>query len=205
MNVLIIDGSPHPNGGTDASARIFEKELTACGVTVEYVHVGALSIRGCIACYACKKTGKCAIDNDPVNATVELMKKADGIVIASPVYYGGIAGTLKSFLDRAFFAGSGFAFKVGAAVVISRREGGISTFHEINNYFNLAQIIIAPSRYWISVHGNNENELAQDKEGVQTLKTVARNMVWLMKAVAAAPSREIGENEEKRDVTNFIR
>jgi len=204
MTVLIIDGSPHPNGGTNASLRIVEKELTDAGVVVEYAHIGALSIRGCIACYSCKKTGKCAIANDPVNATIDLMKQADGIIIASPVYYGGIAGTLKSFLDRAFFAGSGFGFKVGAAVVVSRREGGISTFHEINNYFNLAQMIIAPSRYWISVHGNNEEELIQDKEGVQMLKTVARNMAWLMKAVAAAPSREIGEDEAKREVTNFI-
>jgi len=205
MTVLIIDGSPHANGGTNASLRIVEKELTDVGIAVEYAHIGALSIRGCVACYACKKTGECAIGDDPVNATIELMKKADGIIIASPVYYGGIAGTLKSFLDRVFFAGSGFGYKVGAAIVVSRREGGISTFHEINNYFNLAQIVVAPSRYWTSVHGNNDKEVAQDKEGVQMLKTVARNMVWLMNAVAAAPSREIGEDEAKRDVTNFIR
>jgi len=205
MTVLIIDGSPHANGGTNASLRIVEKELTDTGIAVEYAHVGALSIRGCMACYACKKTGKCAIGDDPVNATIELMKKADGIIIASPVYYGGIAGTLKSFLDRAFFAGSGFGFKVGAAIVISRREGGITTFHEINNYFNLAQMIIAPSRYWLSVHGNNEDELVQDEEGVQMLKTVARNMAWLMKAVSAAPKREIGEDEATRIATNFIR
>jgi len=205
MKVLIIDGSPHANGGTNASLHIIEDELTADGITVEYAHIGALLIRGCTACYACKKTGKCTIVDDPVNDTIARMKKADGVIIASPVYYGGIAGTLKSFLDRVFFAGSGFGFKVGAAVVVSRREGGISTFHEINNYFNLAQMVIAPSRYWISVHGNNGVELVQDKEGVQMLKTVARNMSWLMKAIAAAPSREIGEDEAKRDVTNFIR
>jgi len=205
MTVLIIDGSPHAKGGTNASLQIVEKELADSGVTVEYAHIGALAIRGCISCYACMKTGKCAIAGDPVNATIELMKKADGIIIASPVYYGGIAGTLKSFLDRAFFAGSGFAFKVGAAIVISRREGGISTFHEVNNYFNLAQMIIAPSRYWLSVYGNNEDEIAQDVEGVQMLKTVARNMAWLMKAVASAPKREIPEDETTRANTNFIR
>jgi multimeric flavodoxin WrbA len=204
MKVIVVNGSPRKNGGINATLKIVEKELTDNGISVEYINIGTKPISGCISCGSCKKTKQCAMGEDIVNESIEKIRGANGLLIAAPVYYGGIPGSLKCFLDRVFYAGGGYEYKVGAAIVCSRREGGIGTFHEINNYFNLSQIIIAPSKYWNSIHGNNEEEISQDLEGLQIVKTLVRNMAWLIKVINNSERRVIPD-DEKHIRTNFIR
>ena len=206
MKVIAFNGSPHKDGVVAKGISVMQGELEKEGVTVEVFHAGDKIIRGCLDCRKCRELKRCAIQDDPVNEALEKMQAADGVILGTPVYYGSIAGTFKSFLDRLFFCGPAMKFKVGATVVSLRRTGGISTFHQLNNYFNLAQMIITPGVYWDVIHGNSAEEAVGDEEGLQIMEIQGRNMAWLIKALAAGSKEAFPPapvSERKR--TNFIR
>ena len=184
MKVLMINGSPRVGGNTSIALQEMEKIFAQEGIEVETVQVGNQAIRGCIACGTCAKQGKCVFD-DAVNAVAPKFEACDGLVIASPVYYASANGTLISFLDRLFYS-THFSktMKVGASVVVARRGGLSSTFDELNKYFTDAGMPVASSQYWNSVHGRAAGEASQDAEGLQTMRTLARNMAFLIKSIA---------------------
>ena len=204
MKVLAFNGSPHPNGVIGRGLAIMEEELESAGIETELIHVGAEKLQGCVDCRKCRGLGRCVFNDDPVNYCAEKLKDACGLILASPVYYGGIAGTFKAFLDRLFFPGPDLRYKVGAAAASLRRSGGIGVYQQLNNYLNLSQVIIAPSVYWNVIHGNSPEELEQDLEGLQILRLTARNMAWLIKTLAAGRELVPYPQEEKRVRTNFI-
>jgi multimeric flavodoxin WrbA len=205
MKVIAFNGSPNSNGVSAHGVSIIAAELKKEGIETETIQIGNLKIQGCLACRKCRELGHCVITNDPVNECFEKMQKADGIILASPVYYGGIAGTYKSFLDRLFFPGANMKYKVGASVVSVRRTGGISVFQQLNNYFNLAQIIITPGIYWDVIHGNSEGEFSEDKEGLCVMETQGKNMAWLLKCLEAGKKETPIPQLPQRVFTNFIR
>lgn len=205
MKVLIINGSPRANGNTARALQemvnVFEQE----DIKAEIVHIGDKAIRGCTACKACYETDMCVIE-DIVNEVAPKFKECDGLVVGSPVYYGSANGTLISFLDRLFYS-TGFnnTMKVGASVVVARRGGLSSTFDELNKYFTIAGMPVASSQYWNSVHGNVEGEAEEDLEGLQTMRTLARNMTFLIKSIALGKEKYGIPEREERISTNFIR
>lgn len=205
MKVLMLNGSPRVDGNTTIALKEMEKEFLKEGIEVETIRVGNLAIRGCIACNYCYKNDKCGI-NDIVNEISEKFKGADALVVASPVYYASANGTLISCLDRLFYS-SHFdkRTKVGASVVVARRGGCSSTFDELNKYFSISGMPIATSQYWNSVHGRKVGEATQDLEGLQTMRTLAKNMIFLMKSISLGV-QEFGLPEvEKPEHTNFIK
>jgi multimeric flavodoxin WrbA len=204
MNVVAFNGSPHKNGVVYHGILAMKEELEREGIGTEILHVGAEKIQGCVDCGRCRDLGRCVIDDDPVNSCREKLNGADGLILGSPVYYGGIAGTFKSFLDRLFFPGAKLGYKAAAVVASLRRSGGISTFHQLNNYLNLAQAIITPSVYWEVIHGNTPQELEEDREGIQIMRITGRNMAWLLKVIAAGKRETPLPEEPKRERTNFI-
>ncbi|MHC1746821.1 MAG: flavodoxin family protein [Cellulosilyticaceae bacterium] len=209
MKVVAFNGSPKKEGNTYHAIRMVAEELEKEGIEVEIVHVGNKAIRGCLACNACARNQneKCIIDTDEVNEWIEKMKEADGIILGSPVHYSAIGGTMKSFLDRAFYIASTgiLRHKVGAAVVAVRRSGGVTTFNQLNNYINYAQMLMPSSNYWNVIHGTAPGEAIKDEEGKQIMSVLGKNMAWLMKLVengkGIVPEPEI----EKKVFTNFIR
>jgi multimeric flavodoxin WrbA len=205
MKVIAFNGSPHKNGSTFATLQIISKELKKSDIETEIVQVGSERIRGCIGCYKCRELKRCIFTDDIVNEQVENSKTADGIILASPVYYAGIAGTFKCFLDRFFFVGPSLAYKAGAAIVALRRTGGNSTFHQLNNYLNLSKVILTPSRYWNVIHGTNGEEILQDGEGAQIAQDIGQNMAWLMKSFAASRSLVPIPVSPDKIRTNFVR
>lgn len=207
MKVLMINGSPHANGNTSVALKELEKTFTAEGVEVEAIHIGMQAIRGCIACYKCAEKGKCVFD-DIVNQAAPKFAECDGLVIATPVYYASANATLVAFLQRLFFSTSTTVdkrMKVGASVAVCRRGGASATFDELNKFFTICNMPIVSSQYWNSVHGRTPGEAEQDAEGLQTMRTLAHNMIFLMKSI------ELGKKAyglpEKEDIilTNFIR
>jgi len=207
MKVVAFNGSPHPDGVVARGISIMAGELAGEGIDTLTVHVGAGPIQGCMACMWCRKAGNegCVIEGDPVNEAREMLSGARGVILGSPVYYGGIAGTFKCFLDRLFYSGSGLGHKVGATVVSLRRSGGVAVFHQLNNYLNLAQAVITPGIYWDVIHGSNAGETMDDLEGVQIMETQGRNMAWLIKALASGSREFPPPPTPKRKHTNFIR
>ena len=203
--VLIINGSPRVNGNTSIAVREMEKVFKEKGVEVTIVQIGNKDIRGCIACGHCYETGKCVF-NDAVNELAPLFEEADGLVIASPVYYASANATLIACLDRLFYS-THFdkSMKVGASVVCARRGGCSATFDELNKYFTISNMPIASSQYWNSIHGRVQGEAEMDEEGKQTMRTLARNMTFLIKSIELG-KKEFGLPEkEKRVATNFIK
>ena len=205
MNVLMINGSPRIGGNTSVALeemkKVFEKE----GGNTEIVQVGNKSVRGCIACGFCFKNGKCAFD-DVVNELAPKFEKADGLVVASPVYYASANATLIAVLDRLFYS-THFdkAMKVGASVACARRGGCSATFDELNKYFTICNMPIASSQYWNSIHGRDIGQAENDEEGRQTMRTLARNMTFLMKSIALGKEK-FGLPEKEQPIrTNFIR
>jgi multimeric flavodoxin WrbA len=184
-------------------------ELNKAGVEVEIVHVGNKIIRGCLACNGCRKNknGKCVIDNDEVNEWILKMKEADGIILGSPVHYSAIPGTMKSFLDRAFYVASSgmLRHKVGASVVAVRRSGGVPTFEQLNNYINYSEMLMPTSNYWNVIHGTKPGEVLEDEEGKQIMRVLGKNMAWLMKLAEHGKETIIPEEREEKVFTNFIR
>jgi len=209
MKVIAFNGSPHADGTVARGISVMVGELAKEGIETETVHVGGKAIHGCMACMECWKLRKgCVVQGASViGEAYEKMLAADGVILGSPVYYGGIAGTFKSFLDRMFFpSGLRMSYKVGATVVSLRRSGGIGVFHQLNNYFNLAQMVITPGIYWDVIHGNNADEAAQDLEGVQIMETQGRNMAWLIKTIAVGKEKVPPPPLlTERQRTNFIR
>jgi len=205
MKVLMLNGSPKANGNTAAALLEMEKIFAQEGVEVETVQVGDKDVRGCIACGFCYKNGKCVFD-DVVNELAGKLQQADGLVVASPVYYASANATLIAVLDRLFYsAGFNTTMKVGASVAIARRGGCSSTFDQLNKYFTISGMPVASSQYWNSVHGGRPGEALEDAEGLQTMRTLARNMVFLMKSIALGKAQYGLPEREAPQWTNFIR
>lgn len=205
MKVLMINGSPHKEGNTYLALKEMEKIFSEEGIESEIIHVGNKVIRGCIACRNCAKTGKCVFD-DCVNEIAPKFEVCDGLVIGSPVYYASANGTMISFLDRLFFSTSfDKTMKIGASVVAARRGGLSSTFDELNKYFTICGMPVASGQYWNSIHGREIGEAAQDAEGLQGMRTLARNMTFLMKSVALGKEKFGLPQKEPMQITNFIR
>ena len=205
MKVLLINGSPKAKGNTAFALAQMAEVFSEQGIDVQTIHVGNQAVRGCIACGACKKAEKCVFD-DTVNQTAELFREADGLVVASPVYYASANATLIAFLDRLFQSTSfDKRMKVGASVVVARRGGCSATFDELNKYFTISQMPVASSHYWNSVHGGAPGEAAQDAEGIATVRNLARNMTFLMKSIALGKETFGLPELEPLVRTNYIR
>ena len=205
MKVLLINGSPHSSGSTYTALYEMEKIFNAEGIETEMIHVGGLAVRGCLACKYCYTHGECAI-KDVVNETAPKFEACDGIVVGSPVYYASANATLIAFLDRLFYS-THFdkRMKVGAAIASARRGGLTATYEELNKYFAICGMPVASGQYWNGIHGNNAEEAAQDGEGMQMMRTLARNMAFLMKSIALGKEK-FGLPEKESGVrTNFIR
>ena len=205
MNVLMLNGSPHKEGNTYIALREAEKIFKAENIDTEILHIGNKNIRGCIACYSCKETGKCVFQ-DIVNETAVKLAQCDGLIIGSSVYFASANATLIAFLDRLFYSTSfDKTMKVGASVVVARRGGLSSTFDELNKYFTISGMPIASSQYWNSVHGREQGEACQDIEGLQIMRTLARNMAFLMKSIQLGKTTYGLPVKEPFTPTNFIR
>jgi len=207
MKVLLLNGSPHKEGCTNRALLEVAGSLKAEGINTELVHLGNKAIHGCIACGTCMKKGACVFEDDPVNEFIEKMKQADGLIVGSPVYYASANGTLFSFLDRLFYAGGkNFAHKPGAAIASARRAGTTATLDALNKYFTIAQMPLVSSSYWNMVHGRTPEDVEQDLEGLYTMRTLGKNMAWLLKCIEAGKAAGISlPNKEEKVWTNFIR
>ena len=201
--VLLLNGSPHPNGCTAAALQEMIRVFEAEGVETELIQVGNKDIRGCIACGSCGKTGKCVFD-DLVNEVAPKFEAADGLVVGSPVYYSSPNGTILSFMDRLFYS-TPFSkhLKVGAAVVSCRRGGNTASFDVLNKYFTISSMPVASSSYWNQVHGFTAADVAKDKEGLQTMRNLARNMAFMIKAFADAKEKYGCPELEHDSFTSF--
>lgn len=205
MKVLMLNGSPHSSGVNDLALREMDEVFKANKIETEIVQVGHLAVRGCMACNACAKLGKCVYD-DIVNELAVKFEKADGLVISSPVYYASANATMIAVLDRLFYSTSfDKTMKVGASIATCRRGGASATFDELNKYFTISNMPVVSSQYWNSLHGNNAQEASQDEEGRQTMRTLARNMVFLMKSIELGKEKFGLPKKEKRIGTNYIR
>ena len=205
MKVIIINGSPRHDGNTSLAVNEIVKIFSEQEIETEVCQIGGKNIRGCIACNKCAEIGKC-IFSDEVNEIAEKFKKADGLIVASPVYYASANGTIISFLDRLFYSTSfDKTMKVGASIAVARRGGCSSTFDELNKYFTICGMPVASSQYWNSVHGRNKGEAEQDAEGLQTMRVLARNMAFLMKSIALGREKYGLPEKEPWQGTHFIR
>ncbi len=204
-NVLIINGSPHKDGTT---ARVLGEVIKAFeeqNVTCTLINIGTDAIQGCIGCASCKKNGKCVFD-DRVNEAAEILSESDGVLIASPVYYSSPNGSLLAFLDRLFYSAKcDKRMKVGASIAVARRSGLTATFDVLNKYFSISEMPIATSSYWNGVHGAKPGDELEDAEGLHTVKTLARNMTFLMKAIALAKESIPLPERDPKIFTNFVR
>ena len=205
MKVLLINGSPRANGNTALALKEMADVFAQEGIEAEIIHLGNKDIRGCIACGSCGKTGKCVFD-DAVNEIAPKFEAADGLVIGSPVYYAMANATVMAFMQRLFYS-THFdkTMKVGASICIARRGGCSSTYDEMNKFFGISGMPIASSQYWNSVHGGAPGQAAEDAEGLQTMRTLARNMSFLMKSIALGREKFGLPEKEKHAWTNFIR
>ena len=204
MKVLLINGSPKKNGNTAFALAQMADVFQEQGIDTEIIQVGSQPIRGCIACGGCR-SGKCVFD-DLVNETAPKFQEADGMVVASPVYYASANATLIAFLDRLFYS-TGFSkrMKVGASVAVARRGGCSATFDELNKYFTISGMPVASSHYWNSIHGAAPGEAARDEEGIATVRNLAKNMAFLMKSIALGKETFGLPEYDTRQTTNFIR
>ena len=205
MKVLMLNGSPRSGGNTAAALHEMEQVFQAEGVETETIQVGGQQIRGCVACCGCAKLGRCVYD-DAVNQLAPKFEACDGLVVGSPVYYASANATLVALLTRLFYS-TPFdkTMKVGASVVAARRGGLSATFDELNKFFTISGMPVASSQYWNSVHGRLPGEAAQDAEGMQTMRALARNMTFLMKSIALGREAFGLPEKEPRQATNFIR
>ena len=204
MKVLLINGSPHEHGCTYTALSEVASQLGKNGIESEIFYIGKDMVRGCVACGACAKLKKCAFDDDKCNILAEKMVEADAVVVGSPVYFAGPNGALCALLDRALYFSSGkMAGKPGAAVVSCRRGGASATFDRLNKYFTICNMPVVPSQYWNMVHGMCAEDVLKDEEGLQTMRTLANNMAWMLKNIDAGG---VEKPERERIIrTNFIR
>lgn len=209
MKVLLVNGSPHEKGCTYTALTEIAKTLQEEEIDSEIFWLGTKPIGGCIACHTCAKTGKCVFD-DTVNAFTAKAKDADGFIFGSPVHYAAASGNLTAFMDRVFYAdscgkGRAFYLKPAAAIVSARRAGTTAAFDQLNKYFTISQMPVISSRYWNMVHGYTPEDVQKDKEGMQTMRILARNMAWFLKCKAAAEAAGVPLPKTERTVmTNFI-
>ena len=211
MKVIGFNGSPRKKGNTACSLNTVFAELEKAGIETEMIHVGKEKVQGCIACHGCVKNQNeaCSIEDDPVNEWIQKIKAADGILLGSPVHFSGVAGTMKAFLDRAFFVssvnGGLFRHKVGAAVAAVRRSGGISTVDSLNHYINYSEMIMPSANYWNAAHGLNPGEMEQDAEGKQIMEVLGKNMAWIMRVIDRGKELGPAPGPVTKTQTNFIR
>ena len=205
MKVLLINGSPRKDGNTTVAIKELEKTFNLNGVETEIISIGTDNIRGCIACNSCRVKGKCVFD-DAVNETASKFEQADGIIVASPVYYASANATMVAFLQRLFYS-TAFdkRMKLGASVVVARRGGCSSTFDELNKFFTIAGMPVVSSQYWNSVHGRIQGEALKDEEGLQTMRTLANNMTFLLKSIALGKEKYGLPEKEAPCMTHFIK
>ena len=205
MKVLLINGSPHPKGCVWRALTEIATTLEAEGIESEIVHIGNKDVRGCVACLACKKNGKCVF-NDMVNEVAPKFEEADGFVIGSPVYYGSANATAVAFMDRLFYSTPfSKAWKVGAAIASARRAGTTATFDELNKYFTISGMPVASGQYWNAVHGYSAEDVEKDEEGLQQMRSVARSMAFMIKSIALGKEKYGYPEVEEFNRTNFIR
>ncbi len=207
MKVLLLNGSPNEKGCTYTALSEVAGALEQQGIETEIMQIGKAPVRGCTACGSCYSgSGRCVFNDDIVNVFIEKMETAHGLVVGSPVYFAGPNGALLALLDRAFYAGSQFAYKPAAAVASARRAGTTATLDVINKYFTIRHMPIAPSQYWNMVHGHNPEEVRQDLEGMQIMRTLGRNMAWMLQCFEAGKNAGVPFPEAEEVVrTNFIR
>lgn len=205
MKVIAINGSPRANGNTFHALETICTELNTYEVETEIIHIGNQSLKGCMSCNQCKD-GHCIFSDDNFKSIVEKIYAADGLILGSPVYYSAIAGSMKCFLDRLFYPNRGrLRHKVGASVAVPRRSGGVNTFDQLNNYFLISEMIIAPSYYWNVIHGGKPGEVMEDAEGISVMKNLAQNMNWLLQMKEYSKDSITPPTAYKRSWTNFIR
>jgi multimeric flavodoxin WrbA len=206
MKVLLINGSPNERGCTYTALAEAQKVFEKNGIETEIVYLGKKPIAGCVACGICRKAGYC-VYNDTVNEVIDQLDDIDGLIVGSPVYYAGVSGQITSFLDRLFFAASSkMAGKPAASIVSCRRGGASAAFEIINKYFMMTNMPVVTSQYWNQVHGNTPEEVLQDEEGLQTVRVLAQNMIWLMRSIEAGKAAGVEYPEyEPKIRTNFIR
>jgi multimeric flavodoxin WrbA len=211
MKVIVVNGSPNKEGNTFHALTMVGDQLQAEGIDFEILHVGHKLIHGCMGCGKCavNKDEECSVKTDDVNKWIQQLKAADGLIIGSPVYYSGIAGAMKCFLDRVFYVagvnGGLFRHKVGASVVALRRTGGSATFDSMNHYLSNSELIIATANYWNVIHGRNAGEVTQDLEGRQIMRVLGKNVAWLLKMKEASKGLVEEPSREQKVATNFIR
>lgn len=204
MKVLLINGSPRKAGNTYRALTEVATTLETLGIESEIVHIGPVAVQGCIACFRCKGLGRCVFNDTPYVTIREKLENSDGLIVGSPVYYAGPNGSLCALLDRLFFSSKPYLqYKPAAAVAVCRRGGASATFDRLNKYFTINNMPVVPSQYWNSVHGLMPGDAEQDAEGLQTMRTLARNMAWMLKAFNAPGI----ERPEKEDLisTSFVR
>ena len=205
MKVLMLNGSPHKHGCTDTALCEMKSVLAAQRIDAEIFWIGTEPVGGCIGCHGCAQSGKCAFDGK-VNEFIEKAKTADGFVFGTPVHYAAPSGSVSAFLDRVFYAGSAnFKYKPGAAVVSCRRGGASAAFDAMNKYFTISGMAVASSCYWNGIHGAKPGEAAEDAEGIRTMRTLAKNVVFLMKSIALGKEKFGLPEKEPQAYTNFIR
>ena len=206
MKVLLINGSPNERGCTYTALAEAQKVFEKNGIETEIVYLGKKPIAGCVACGICRKAGYCVYD-DTVNEVIDQLDDIDGLIVGSPVYYAGVSGQITSFLDRLFFAASAkMKGKPAASIVSCRRGGASAAFEIINKYFMMTNMPVVTSQYWNQVHGNTPEEVLQDEEGLQTVRVLAQNMIWLMRSIEAGKAAGVEYPEyEPKIRTNFIR
>jgi multimeric flavodoxin WrbA len=211
MKVAAFNGSPNKNGNTYHAIRMVADTLEKEGIATEIIHVGNKAVRGCLACGQCvkKKNEQCIQSEDPVNEWIQKMKEADGLIFGSPVHFAAMAGTMKSFMDRAFYvAGVNngmLRHKVGASVVAVRRSGGLPAFNQLNNFIVYSEMLVPASNYWNVIHGTRPGEAVKDEEGAQIMRTLGNNMAWLMKLVEHGKATIAPPERENKIYMNFIR
>lgn len=211
MKVIGFNGSSRKKGNTACSMNTVFDQLEKAGIETEMVLVGKEKIQGCVACHGCVKNQNeaCAINDDPVNEWIQKIKEADGVLLGSPVHFSGVAGTMKSFLDRAFFVasvnGGLFRQKVGATVAAVRRSGGISTLETLNHYINYSEMVMPSSNYWNVAHGLTPGQMEEDAEGKQIMEVLGQNMAWIMKLIAHGKEEIPAPGPARKIMTNFIR
>ncbi|MBE0499835.1 MAG: flavodoxin family protein [Desulfuromonadales bacterium] len=211
MKIVAFNGSPHMEGNTFYAINLVAAELEKAGIDTEIIQVGNKPIQGCTACGMCIKNQdeRCVLKGDDVNAWIQAMKGAEGILLGSPVHFAGVGGAMKSFLDRAFYVsgvnGNLLRHKVGAAVVAVRRSGGLPTFEQLNNFLLYSELLLPTSNYWNVIHGTRPGDAAQDVEGVQIMRILGRNMAWLMKLIENGQGTVIPPQQEAKTFMNFIR
>jgi multimeric flavodoxin WrbA len=209
MKVVAINGSPKKDGNTFAAINAVCEQLAKENIECEVIHIGNKLVRGCVSCHQCaiKRNEECVLQGDDVNSWIQKIKEAEGLILGSPVYFSAIAGTMKCFLDRAFYVASSndglFRHKVGVCVVADRRAGGVSTYNQLNNYINYAEMFMPSSNYWNVAYGSSTGEVLLDAEGMQIMRVLGRNMAWLLRTKES--SQFVLPESEKKVFFNFIR